>query len=282
MWSCQDNETQEWSKTLKANKLIAKTSADLANVLFQKSFPQVNIYRPSGTAGYRIDLDGANFGGYEFYRSGVQIGTMFVDNSASGGVMTIYTTSTDRLALGANSTEVISIINGSKVGIKDTSPSYELDVNGTTATTDFFLNGIEIDICTGDLAKGARAYYTGAKWTDVDMAHSQPARALSTTYQNTNNYPIVVFGSVTCLAANDNTNYTAYIQCKTDGSSPPTTIVQTSGINIMAQIVAYSLAQTLECPFYFRVDPQKYYRIDVVKVGGSSSVTLGYWNEAAT
>ncbi len=106
-----------------------------------------------------------------------------------------------------------------------------------------------------------------------------PTRALGTTYTATNS-SIIVQGSVACTWTDNFVagNNVAYISCKTDGSSPPTTIVQKSGTTLAAYAVAANTSAVQEFPFTFFVKKGDNYRIDAT-TSGTATVVLSYWNE---
>lgn len=106
-----------------------------------------------------------------------------------------------------------------------------------------------------------------------------PTRALGTTYTATNS-TIMVQGSVACTWTDNHVggNNVAYISCKTDASSPPTTVVQKSGTTLAAYVVTANTSAIQEFPFCFFVKKGNNYRIDAT-TSGTATVVLSYWNE---
>lgn len=108
---------------------------------------------------------------------------------------------------------------------------------------------------------------------DRSHASTQPVRAFATTYRNTTGHPIIVFGDVK-VKHYDNTN--AFASLKTDGASPPVTVVQITGGS--TQFSVTPRPRTSYFTFFMVVADDDYYRIDTT-TAGTSTVTLGRWNE---
>ncbi len=107
----------------------------------------------------------------------------------------------------------------------------------------------------------------------IKHTQTQPTRSLDTTYQNTTGNPIIVYGDVLVNSEEDDSNF---VELKTDGSSPPTTIVQKTG---SVGILSFSPSNRQhQFSFYMVVAHDDFYRIDAT-VNGDGAVTLGNWNE---
>lgn len=124
------------------------------------------------------------------------------------------------------------------------------------------------------IVSGHKHLGTGNEGSIIPHANSQPARALDTVYTNSSARPIIVWGSVECTVKNGGDS--AMVDLKTDASNPPTTIVQTIGVDWAAG--AITDIQTYHHGFYMVVQPGHRYEI-VTNVAGGGTVTLTYWNE---
>lgn len=114
----------------------------------------------------------------------------------------------------------------------------------------------------------------------VLFSQTQPARALNTTYQNTSGRNMFVSGSIRCLWSDDHvtTPDIAWFACKTDSSSPPTTVMHEGGTKQGAYVVTANTIADQAFYFGFFVKVNHYYRIDST-VSNSGTATLNYWNE---
>lgn len=122
--------------------------------------------------------------------------------------------------------------------------------------------------------------HTGVDGEGAVIPHSasQPSRSFDTTYQNDQNRTLMVYGSAHFGVRQSSEN--AFIELKTDSSSPPTTVVQQVGI-IRYDNAAIVLGTFFNVTngFTMIVQPHDYYRIDVTQNGANGEVIFGYWNE---
>lgn len=151
-------------------------------------------------------------------------------------------------------------------------------VNLTMSATDLGL-GSRTVTTTGSLTNGsvsmtAAHTHLGTAGTGAIIPHvdSAPARAFATTYTNSDNRPLIVFGDFNARDSGAGTG-TCYVDCKTDAASPPTTIVQKVGVTSPNMIAS----SQRNFGFWFVVQPGHRYRIDATAT--NSSATLGRWRE---
>ena len=180
-------------------------------------------------------------------------------------------------------------ITANTSAVATTDPMFEILV-GTTPTANQEIFGI---------AKGTQATNTPLFTVDEDgdvkanasgsvvyfnHAHSRPTRALNTTYQNTTGHPIIVYGSVKCIAFDSTVNGTddkAYVDIKTDSATPPTTTVLRTGIFNMDPLAGIASTYVeLNFAFNFVVQDTHYYLLDDI-VGGAATCALdpANWSE---
>ncbi len=136
-------------------------------------------------------------------------------------------------------------------------------------TTGTFTDG------TTPIVSGHTHLGTGNTGAIIPHVNTQPARALDTVYTNSGSRPIIVHGSVECSvkAPGDVATVTLF----TDANNPPTTAIQTVGIDWRA--VAVLNEQIVEHFGFFMVVKQgEKYQITTNPVG-SGALTLGFWNE---
>lgn len=124
------------------------------------------------------------------------------------------------------------------------------------------------------IVSGHKHLGTGNEGAVIPHANSQPVRALDTVYTNSSVRPIIVWGSVECTVKNGGD--VAMVDLKTDASNPPTTIVQTVGVDWRSG--AITDIQTYHHGFYMVVQPSHRYEI-VTNVAGGGTVAITYWNE---
>jgi len=98
-----------------------------------------------------------------------------------------------------------------------------------------------------------------------------PVRVLDTTYQNNEGHAILVYGSIT-LTTNA-AGESAQFDCKSDASSPPTTVL----CGGRAEVTRLHIERSSFC---FIVLPGKFYRIDGTIGGIGPTVVLNQWVES--
>lgn len=244
----QDAATKNYvdSITFSLNGLsdVTITSAQTGDIIYKSSGDWVNLARPTGAGNYKLRNTNA---GAISWASDTALAFSWNDvlgtGSTTSGISPTVST-TDKFYWRDTGLYIYSSADGILNIVSDTTMDF--------SATNFYSNK------TPTVA---------------------PTRSLGTTYTATNS-TIMVQGSVACTWTDDFVagNNVAYISCKTDASSPPTTVVQKSGTTLAAYAVAANTSAIQEFPFCFFVKKGDNYRIDAT-TSGTATVVLSYWNE---
>jgi hypothetical protein len=193
------------------------------------------------------------------------------------------TTADNQVVIG-NTSVTQTLLNGS-VGIGTTAPTAVLHIKAGTATASTaplkFTSGALLTTPeTGAVEYLVDDYYatiaTGAARKTIAWIPTQinqtASRALNTTYTNTGSRSLMVHATVRCAISLASGN--AYVQAKSDSSTPPTTVA--SGI---VGIQNGLLNEDNTFQIFFVVAPGMKYRIDTSTANGTC--TLGEFFEVA-
>lgn len=155
---------------------------------------------------------------------------------------------------------------------------FRLGVNGSGVWD--ILDGnvhIERSLTVDEDINAVSGTYTGT--VTRQAAVTSPSRALSTIYQNTTGHAVRVRGSVALLYTDNNSTDTAYVDCRTGSSSPPTTEEDRVGVTTSAFAVLTNSAYISVYHFDFEVPNNHYYRV-LPTTTGAGTATLVRWRES--
>ena len=177
---------------------------------------------------------------------------------------------------------------------------YYILLNTSGGGINFAVNGVVYTITNTELAIGSLDITTTGRLTDgvtpINSGHDHtgtgnngkviphattsytvtggsPQRSLNTTYTN-NSGRVLFFFFYFTVSDSGTGNGIGYVDCKSDGSSPPTTIVQKVG-----HIARLNTSAQVSFTFSFMVQPSMRYRIN--STSSSSTLTLNRWLETA-
>lgn len=152
-----------------------------------------------------------------------------------GGALSIRTGATQTGSAYLAGSTVMILQNNGNVGIGKTNPAVKLDVAGEIAAT---------SSVTASAFFGDGSHLTGVTTPPTNQADVSASKAANTTYRNTT-------GKV--LYVNVTSNATGSLNCKSDSSSSPTTVVAFASVSTGAPD---------SIPFSFMVLPGNYYRVE--------------------